>query len=435
MKKLGNFQLIVLIVFVALAVFGVLVFAGIVKIGGKDEAVVTGSVVLWGTAKADMMNNLINNFTSQNKTLTVKYVQKNRASFDQDLLEALATNTGPDLFILPDDMIVHFRNKIMPIPYASFPQATFQNTFAGAGEIYLSEKGTLALPLSIDPMIMYYNRSHLDAEGIVTPPVYWNDLESLVPVFTKKDQDRKITKSAFALGQFSNILHAKDIISMIFMQLGNPIVREKNGTLLSVLNNDGENTLGGNLSSVLRFYTSFADPANSLYSWNRSLQNSRDAFSSEKLTFYFGFASELADLTARNPNENFYIAPVPQIKNSNFKLTFGHTQAVAISASTKNPTVAFTVAGLLATGDFSKQFANNLLLAPARRDLLNTKPTDAYFPVFYNSALFARSWLDPAPAETDAVFQRMVENVLSNNLSIENSISDASSKLNLLLSK
>ncbi len=89
MKKLGNFQIIVLIVFVALAVFGVLVFAGIIPIGNSDKAVVTGNVVLWGTAKADMMNNLIDNFVQANPTLGIKYVQKDRATFGQDLLEAL----------------------------------------------------------------------------------------------------------------------------------------------------------------------------------------------------------------------------------------------------------------------------------------------------------------------------------------------------------
>lgn len=434
MKKLGNFQIIVLIVFVALAVFGVLVFAGIIPIGNSDKAVVTGNVVLWGTAKADMMNNLIDNFVQANPTLGIKYVQKDRATFGQDLLEALATNTGPDLFILPDDMIVNFRNKIMPIPYASYPQATFQTNFAGAGEIYLSSTGILALPLTIDPMVMYYNRSQLDAENIVTPPLYWNDLENLVGVFTKKDQNRKITKSAFALGQYSNINHAKDILSMMFMQSGNPIVKESNGSFVPVLS-QGSTVYKGGLDSMLKFYTAFADPLGSLYSWNKSLPNSRDAFSREELTFYFGFASELPDLASRNPNQNFYVAPVPQIKNSTFKLTFGHTQAVAISASTKDPTVAFTVAGLLATGNFSKQFSDNLLLAPARRDLLNTKQTDSYLPIFYSSALFARSWLDPSSIDTDGVFQRMIENVLSNNLSAEASINDASSKLGFLLIK
>ncbi len=140
-------------------------------------------------------------------------------------------------------------------------------------------------------------------------------------------------------------------------------------------------------------------------------------------------------LSSKNPNQNFYVAGVPQVKNSKFKMTFGHTYGIAISAYTKSSTVAFTVAGLLASGDFARSFAESLLIAPARRDLLAVRPTDSYFPIFYNSALYARSWLDPSPKETDAIFQRMVENVLSNNLTADNAVGDASSKLQFLLAR
>ncbi len=435
MNKTGNFQLIVLIVFIVGAVFGILVFSGLINIGNKSSTVVQGSAVLWGTVKFTSIAPALETFSLANPTLNVQYVEKNPLTFDQELLEALAEGKGPDMFILPDDLIVHYRNKIMPIPFASFPEASFRSSFAGAGEIYLNSTGVLALPLAIDPLVLYYSRSAFDAAGIINPPVYWNDMQNIVSLLTQKNQDGKIVKSAVALGQFSNILHAKDIISMLFMQAGSPIVILNGDSLSSALTDSNLSTQAVDLGPILSFYTSFADPLSALYSWNRSLANSRDSFSADKLALYFGYGSELGLITAKNPNQNFYIAPVPQIKNSNFKLTFGHTYGIAISAYTKNQAVAFTVAGLLANGDFAKDFANALLIAPARRDLLATKPTDAYFPVFYDSALFARSWLDPAPAETDAIFQRMVENVLSNNLSAENSIGDAASKLQLLLTK
>lgn len=432
--KLGNFQLITIVIFIAGGVLGIMVFSGFIPIGKNKDTGPTGTVVMWGTVKTTSLSKALEDFSRANKTFVLKYIQKDPTTFDHDLLEALASGTGPDMFILSDDLILHYQDKIMPIPYASYPIASFKTVYAGIGDIYLNSKGILALPLSIDPMMMYYNRTLFNSAGIIDPPKYWNDFETMIPLLNKKDANNKLLTSTVALGQFVNINHAKDIISMLFLQAGNEIVNEKNGTFHSTLNEqDYKNPL--NLPSMLSFYTSFSDPLNPLYSWNRSLPNSRDAFSAENLAIYFGYASELGYLTTKNPNQDFYIAPVPQIKNSNMKVTFGRTQAVAVSAFTKNPATALAAAGLLASGDFADKFSSSILMAPARRDLLAVKKTDAYFPVFYNSALFAKAWLDPSTGDTDAIFRRMVENVLSNNLSVANSVSDASAKLELLLGR
>lgn len=431
--KGNNFQLIVLIIFIVLAVFGILVFAGLIPIGQIKQAGPTGTVVMWGTVKTTAISNALTDFARTNTTVNLKYVEKDPVTFDHDLLEALATGTGPDLFILPDDLILHYQDKISPIPYAAYPEANFKNTFAAAGEIYLSSKGILALPLSIDPLVMYYNRSVLDANNIATPPAYWDDLQNMVPTITQKDSTGQIQSSAVALGGFANIDHAKYIISTLFMQAGSSITEAAGGSFVSTLDTLSTTAGYADPGSVISFYTQFADPLSPYYSWNSALPDALDAFSANTLAFYFGYASELSTITSKNPNLNFYIAPIPQIKNAGTKATFGKTQGIAVSAFSKNQAAAFAVAGLLASGDFAKQFSDALLVAPARRDLLASKPTDAYFPIFYSSALFARSWLDPSSADTDTIFSNMVDNVLSNNLSPNDAVKDASAKLGLLL--
>jgi ABC-type glycerol-3-phosphate transport system substrate-binding protein len=429
-----NFQLIIIIVFIALAIFGVLVFSGAIPIGNNNTPGSLGTVILWGTVKGSTMTSLLEEFNKANPTFVVKYAQKSVESFDQDLLEALADGTGPDMFFLPENLAFHYSNKIVTIPYSSYPLASFKNNFAGAGEVFLTSKGILAFPLSIDPLVMYYNRSMLDANGIIYPPVFWDDLTSLAPKLTKKDDSNKITKSAIALGHFSNITHAKDILSALFMQAGNKIVTEKDGVFNSALNAFTSNPKY-NLSSILKFYTDFADPNSDVYSWNKSFPNSDNAFSKEDLAFYFGFASELLSLVSRNPNQNLAVAPFPQIKDASFKLTGAQVLGIALLASSKNLNTAFTAASLLATGNFASEFALATGVAPARRDLLKIKPADAYSPIFYDSALYARSWLDPSSGDTDNIFRNMIDGVLSNNMTVENAISDANSRLDLLLLK
>ncbi len=426
----GNFQIIILIVFIAAAVLGVLVFSGVIPIGSQNNSAGSqGTVVLWGTVKAQTLSPMIDDFNRANPTFILKYVEKSADTFDNDLLEALAAGNGPDMFFITDDLAYKYSNKIYTIPYTSFPLSTFQNSFAGAGEVFLTSKGVLAFPLAVDPLMMYYNRSILDANNVTYPPAYWDEFTNLVPLLTKKDSNGAITESTVAMGQFSNILHAKDILATLFMQAGNPIVTENNDSFSSALSQTGKYDLG----SILKFYTDFADPLNSVYSWNSSFSSSSDAFSAENLAFYFGYASELQSMVNKNPNENFLIAPMPQIRNGAFKLTFAHVTGIAISSFSKNFTTAFTAAGLLSSGDFASKFAAALGIAPARRDLLSIKPTDAYLPAFYDSALYAKSWLDPSPADTDDIFQGMIEKVLSGSMSVQSAVSDASAKLGLLL--
>ncbi len=426
----GIFQIVFIIVFIAGAIFGILVFSGAIKIG-EDSTTTGGTVVLWGTVKAGSMVKIVDEFNKSKTGYFIKYEEKSPDSFDQNLLEALASGVGPDLFFLPDNLAFHYSNKIFPIPFSSYPLATFKETFAGAGEVFLTNNGILAFPITIDPMMMYYNRNILDSNAITFPPKTWEELSAMVPVITKKDNTNKIIKPAVALGYYSNVVHAKDILTTMFMQTGNPIVVNKNGNLRSALGASGTYDLG----SILQYYSSFADSTKTVYSWNKSFSNSQDAFSREDLAFYFAPASELRSLTNRNPNQNLGVAPVPQLTNSNNKITSSRVTGVAISSASKNLTTAFVVASKIATTDFASKLAVTLEIPPARRDLLLVKPSDAYGPTFYNSALYAKSYLDPSPKGTEDIFRTMIDSVLSNNATAINAVTNASSRLDILLLK
>lgn len=425
-----DFKIVVLIIFSVFAVIGLFVFSGAIPIGSKkDTSKPQGSVVMWGTVRSSVINPLLEDFNLANQTVTVRYIEKTPTAFDGALLEALASGSGPDMFLITDELAYKYSNKIFPIPYTSLSESTFKNTFAGAGEVFMTSKGVLAFPLAVDPMMMYYNRSMLDANTLPNPPLYWDELAKFISVLNKKDQTGKLTKSAIALGQFANINHAKEIISTLFMQAGNPLIREESAFFNTTL----DQKIGSyNLPSVLDFYTKFADPEDPAYSWNRGFPNSREAFSKEDLAIYFGLASELNTLFNTNPNQNFAMTSMPQIRDAKFKLTGGHVTGIAISAFSKNINTAFAVSGMLADKDFASRFVSALRVAPARRDLLAIPPNDAYSPSFYSSAFYTKSWLDPAPVATNTILKEMIENVLSGLFSTTESINDAATKLRLL---
>ena len=124
-----NFQVIIVVVFIAMAIFGVLVFSGAIPINSKNQAGGLGTVTLWGTVKYSTMANLIEEFNRANPTFIVRYEEKSADTFDQDLLEAIASGAGPDMFLLPDNLAYHYANKIVTTPYQSYSLASFKEFF------------------------------------------------------------------------------------------------------------------------------------------------------------------------------------------------------------------------------------------------------------------------------------------------------------------
>lgn len=435
-EKKSNFQLIVVIIFLAAALFAVFVFSGTINIGKqKQSESLKGSLTVWGTYDDDLMEPIFRTFNNTYSDLTLDYVQKSENIFDEELLDAIAEGSGPDIFFLSDEMAFNYMNKLYKIQYANYPVANFSNLFSSAGGVFMTNQGILALPLSVDPLMMYYNKGLLDSAGVVYPPSYWSEFTDLVPSLTKQEEGgTEITQSAVALGQYANVYNAKDILVSLFMQAGSPISKQSGSIYRSALldtsaSSDSDKLLG----AILSFYTAFADPANELYSWNRSFGLSSDEFVASRSALYFGFGSELYSISDKNPNLNFAVAPIPQIENSTVKSTKGRVVGAGVSLFSKNVNLANTVVSILVNSDFASDFAKATGTVPARRDLLSTPPSDLYSPVLYSSALYSKSWLDPAPTASDSVFKSMVEDVLSNSASAEQSVVNASSKLDFLL--
>ena len=403
----SNFQIIVLVI------FGFFVFAGLIlftmsKVGTSSSTLTP--VVAWGTVPADSVNKLIASVLEKQKdSLKFTYVQKDQTTFEKELIESLADGSGPDIILLPQDLVFKHKNKLLTIPYSSYPLRTFKDQFIDASSVYLDDNGVLAFPFIVDPMVMYWNKTHFVNASIVNPPSYWDDFTADVAKLTLKDSNFNIKQSGTALGEYSNVLHAKDILSMLFLQVGVPIVgKNKNGEYVASLSGSFGN-VERPAESALSFYTDFANPIKDAYSWNKSLGSSLDTFLSGDNSIYFGYASELPMITLKNPNLNFDIAPVPQVRNSQKQSVFAKMYGFAILKSSKNITSAFTQLTTLTSQDSIASLSSITNLPPVRKDVLSDKPADLYMQTFYNSALRAETWSDPDPTLTEVTFKNMIE--------------------------
>jgi len=431
-SKLSVFQIAVMGIFVVFAAAAIFTFA--MFSGGSVTSF--PPVTIWGTFDEREVNAYLNDIGRTVPELKeVTYIEKNENGFREELIEAIAEGTGPDLFLLSQHEIIQQREKIIPIPYDSYSERTFKDTFIEEGELFLSSNGTLAFPLTIDPMIMYWNRDIFTREGLAQPPKYWDETFSVAQSLSTYDEARNITQSALSLGEFGNIDHASELFSAILIQSGMPIVvLNDEDELMSVLDDTLQFSSSPTVSAT-RFYTEFSNPSKSTYSWNRSLASSKNAFLNGDLAVYFGFASEVTELQQRNPNLNFDVALFPQVRDSGTSATFGHMRGVAIPKGTANIEGAFFVMQALVDNESARLFSERLNLPPVRRDLLSEPQGNAYREIAYKSALMATAWLDPSRLQSAIIFKDMVESVTSGRESLNNAARIADRQLQNLIEK
>ncbi len=431
---MSQFNLIVIGILMALALIAVLLLSGVIpgfSLGGPSAKPV--SVAVWGTIPSEQFAGLISDLNEQNKNLFIlEYIQKNSATYEEELIDALASGKGPDLWLLSEDSILKNKNKIAPIPFASFSERFFKDTFIGEGELYLSDSGIIALPFTIDPIILYWNRDLFANAGISQPPKFWDEFVAAVSNLTNRDSLNNIIQAGVALGEFNNIDHSQDIISFLILQTGNPIVDSNN--LEATLTESG-NAPVNPAESAIRFFTEFSDPAKTTYSWNRSLANSKKAFIAGTLAMYFGYAGEYKDIQAKNPHLNFDVSEIPQIKDASIKATFGKMSGLAVSKISPNASVAMTASVKLTEKDSIAKISQAAFLPPVRRDLLGENTKDPILNVFYKSAIQGRSWLNPDSQESSNIFRSLIEDVITGKKKISDAVRDADGKLNILLEK
>ena len=383
------FQITLLVVFGGLAIAGVLVFS--IAIGGGNTNTI-GAVKIWGTLDQGAFAVVIRQASETHPELgQVTYEQKDATTFESELTNALASGTGPDLFLLRQDYALKNAGKTTVIPLSVLSEAQFKNTFIEAANPFLVQDGVIAVPVFADPLILYWNKDMLATAGYAQAPKFWDELYGIAQKASKKDESGAITKSAIALGEYRNITNAKDIIATLILQAGGDITTyDTSGRLIPALTPRAGGVATQATVSATRFYTEFADPSKNQYSWNRSLPESQKAFAAGDTALYIGYASEAPLIARINPNLNFGLAPIPQIRSAANVVNTAHVWGLAASRAGKNPNGAITVAFLLVSADTGTALSTALGIPSARRDVLN-KPAQGNDDFFNKQAIVAHS--------------------------------------------
>lgn len=427
---MSTFQIVIIAVFIFLAIIGVVIFAGF---GGINQTS-TPTAVIWGTARAQDVGELIRNINAKSTVIDVSYVEKDPTTFDTEYITALAKGNGPDVVLISDDLFYKEKDTLIPIGYKTFPEREFKDTFIDEAQHFLTTDGIVAIPFSVDPLVMYWNKDIFAASGVAKAPASWADLSVIAPAIIQRSDTSTILQALVPFGGYSNVTNAKQILATLFFQAGNAItVQDPNtNSTYSVLDQNGTGAIVTPSEAVLSFYTDFSNPLKPLYTWNRAQLLSKDAFLAGDLALYFGYASELQELQSKNPNLNFDVALIPQ-ESQTYKATYGKLTAFGIVKGAKNLRDALTVIGTLTSNESIALWSTLTNLPPVRRDLLSEKPKQSYLSVFYDAAIQSKTWFDPDPEKSDVVFRDMIESITTGRDKNTDAISTARQQLDNLL--
>jgi len=430
---MSKFQIITIVVFVVGIVGGVLAFA---LFKGSTSSSSLPSITVWGTFPADTFNRYVSDIgATMSSPLSITYVQIDQQNFNNNFVNALALGQGPDAVLLPSDMMLSEQNKLSSIPFTVMPQATYFNLYIDEARVYMSSNGFQAIPFTVDPLVMYWNRDIFNAAGIAAYPKYWDEFtgSSLKPGLVQKltafDQNGNIRKSALAMGDFDKVSNAREILGTLLLQIGNPVTTTDGGLVVSAI----KTNYAISPVTALQFFSQFADPTNANYSWNKGLPNDKTAFLSGTLATYFGYASELADIRAKNPNLNFDVAPMPQVRSGGQTADYARLYGFSLVRASSKLDSAYQIISILTSATNLQSLSKTMYLPTVRRDVIALGSTDPYITIFNQEALIAKNWVDANSLQSRQIFSNLIQSLTSGQKSVSQAIGDAGDQYDVIL--
>jgi ABC-type glycerol-3-phosphate transport system substrate-binding protein len=439
MKNVSIFQIVVIVLSALFAIIALILFS---TYKGSDEEKIN-PVTIWGTIDfgvfKDFQNDILANEELETDLNHVTYEEIRMENFNDEFVEALATGVGPDLVILPHNMILLHENKLLPLSYESYPERLFKDSFIDGADVLRDSNGIYALPIAVDPLIMYWNKDLFKRKLITEAPNTWETVIDIAPKLSVSNEAGAISKSTVAFGQFFNVDYPKEIFTTLMQQAGSKIVErqsfEANDGGFDILTvpvlNKRDNFLTPPAEAALRFFGQFTDPTREVYSWNRSLNQDSERFLSGDLAIYFGKTSKYDDFKKINPNLNFDVAVIPQ-KSGAVPVTYADFTAIGIVKNTQKSTDAFKTLGVITRPEIANMLSTALDLPPARRDVLAYPQAEAEKETFFASAVWAKAFYDPYPEKTNKIFKDMVELYTSGQVGLSESVGIANQQMEVI---
>ena len=378
---------------------------------------------------------LIEEFQKTNKNVKISFVQKNIETYEDELINALASGQGPDIFTIHNDWLPKYKDKMAPVPEKTWPLRDHQESFLEtASSDFVDNKQIYAVPLAVDILSMYYNKAIFSSAGIATPPATWEELVSIVPKLTKIDKLGNFQRNAVALGTADNINRAPDLVELLMLQNGTPLYTDDKSRAVfdQVVRQSGSESYSPG-TRALEFYTQFANPGKVTYTWNNRSNNSVESFSSGQVAMIFSYGYLKGTLAAKAPFLSYGIAPVPQIEGSGARVNFANYWGEGVSKQSAKQDAAWQFLKFISGKQVLPKYYEAYKQPSSRPDILSQQISDADIGVFAENALSAKSFYKPDANAAESIIIQMINDVVLRDVSVQDAVRSAVAKINLLL--
>lgn len=379
-------------------------------------------LIVWGLwQESGQIQPLLDAFTQQTG-LKVEYKKMaSVATYEKDLLEALAEGRGPDVFVIHHTWVEGKRGLMSPAPPEVADERAVREEFVSVvGSDVIRDGFVYALPTSVDTLALYVNNDILAGSGVARAPRTWSDfLITAVPRITRFTRTGVLQQSAAALGTAANVNRASDILQLLMLQGGLEIVKPDGTVDLR----QGEN--------ALTFYTDFSNKSTKAFTWDLSQDFSLDAFAEGDTAMMINYAYHIPTIRAKNPRLNFSIAPVPQYPDTGLEnyRTFASYWPFAVSNTSRAPVSAWQFVRFLTAAPQVDQLNQAQGLPPALKNSVPDFSRDPLIGVFADQALTAMSWPRIDIVASDGIFNRMIDDVVTGAASVPDVLARAQDQL------
>ena len=416
------------------------------------------NLVYWRTQDSqDAFKSIIDGWQALYPHISITYKTIREEEYEQTLLEAWAEDRGPDLFSIPNTWLGKYQTKILPVdlsqeivlarqimvgmlkkepkiieerkkvPSLRDLREIFVETVSDG--VILKDK-IYGLPLSLDLLVLYYNKDLLNNAGIIAPPQTWQEFVNDVNALTLQDRYGNFIQSGTAMGTAENVANLTDILSLLMLQNGTSMVGQENKAIFDqALINDSSYFPG---IEALRFYTGFANPYQEIYTWNEKERSSLDAFIQGRVGFILGYSNYLPIIKSQAPKLNFDIAKVPQIRSSFKEVNYAQYWLETVSKKTKYPSESWGFLLYAIENQNAQTFVEKTKRPTAHRVLIQKQLEDFDLAPFAKGVLTAQTWYSGKNYSlVEEAFKEMVKNTLTGEKTLAEAIKYCAQKVNL----
>ena len=415
----------------------IFVFIIILAVGLKEGRRGSVHLEIWGLFdEEEVYSGFIKEYTQSNKNVAIKYTKKSIVDYEKELIDALAADKGPDIFLIHNTWLPRYEDKISAMPRVKefFTPISFQETFVDVAYRDLVKNDKIyGIPLYVDTLALFYNKDLFNSAGIPHPPSTWEEFVKDVELLTKRSATGEFEVSGAAMGTAENINRAVDILYLLMLQTGTEMTDNQHtrATFNESIYTQGKTLNPG--KDALRFYTDFANPTKSVYCWNRQMHYSIDAFAEEKTAMMINYSYHIDTIREKAPYLNFAIAPVPQIKDRKFDINYANYWAFTVSKKSKSPYEAWRFLMFFSKRENLKRYLEKTKAPTSRRDLIEWQKNDPELKPFASQVLSAKSWYQVDNQAIEEIFINMIKSVVLGEATLDQAINKAANQVTVLM--